>query len=78
MEMIIFVLKMVILSQSPELWVLTAHYLHQWGSPSPTSLGKPRLRSLQGGREAMEVAEKTGQETRGGESQEPPLLSSFS
>lgn len=58
MEMMTFVLKIVILSQSPELWVLAAHYSASVGDPDLTSLEKPQLRTLQGGREATGVAEK--------------------
>lgn len=62
-EMMIFVLKTVILMQSPELWILAAHYSESVGDPDPTSLEKPRLHTLQGGSEATEVADKTWQET---------------
>lgn len=45
--------------QTPELWVLAAHYSESVRDSDPTSLQKPWLRTLQGGSEATEVAEKT-------------------
>lgn len=40
MEMTIFVLKMVILSQSPALWVLAAHYSASVGEPRSFKSGE--------------------------------------